>query len=398
MIIDLSTRQKTSAPQPEVANFTTAGSVTIENKVATFADKTAYIIPNTTIDGSQPWEYQIKFELGTIFRSRPRCVIGATELYNGLILQFGIDSTIKVSLSSNGESKDILTDATSINYGIYDVEKPVLLKFGWNGTQYYSTMSQEGAEERTYTYDSTTAAVLDKQVLGGDPSQSNPRYWPGKIYLDEDTYFKQNGEVIWTAYSEPPPEPSETANFTIHGGAVVENKVATFSSKDDYLLTNIQYTEGASWEFQVKCMIGPEATPPDQCIFGPSEGTAGAPMIKVTPASKYQFYLSSDGTNWDITAPAATTYGSTTPNELVYLRMSFNGTNIYQVDVSSDGSSWTTLFAKQVSSIMKMIAPPVFGNNLSAAIDKHFRGKIYLDQDTYFSQSGHYWTPYTSNS
>lgn len=102
-------------------------------------------------------------------------------------------------LSSNGTSYDI---ADNLDMGAWNTlprDTPVWLKVGWTGTQYYVSTSTDGTSYTTATLDSTVAADLEgDQFIGNDPKQKTGiRVWPGNVYIDENTYFKQNNAKVW---------------------------------------------------------------------------------------------------------------------------------------------------------------------------------------------------------
>lgn len=102
-------------------------------------------------------------------------------------------------LSSNGTSYDIADNLDMGTWNTLPRDTPVWLKVGWTGTQYYVSTSTYGTSYTTATLDSTVAArLLGDQYIGNDPKQkTGVRFWPGNIYIDGNTYFKQNNAKVW---------------------------------------------------------------------------------------------------------------------------------------------------------------------------------------------------------
>lgn len=151
------------------------------------------------------------------------------------------------------------------------------------------------------------------------------------------------------------------------------------------------------WEINTKIITGELGI--DQAVFGPTYGyeseVATSPMIKITTDNKFQVYLSSDGQNWDISAPAAAKYGSVSANTAYWLKLGWTGSQYY-FSYSTDGTEYTQLYTKDSTTpVWEYSYFPMIGNNMAAAVDKYFRGTVDLRETNYKENDQIVWSAYT---
>jgi hypothetical protein len=183
-------------------SYTAQGGCTVQNGIATFVPTgqpyDCYLWPHKSISGATPWEYGIKFTIPSSFAA-PRALFGVRAFYYGVLLQAKVNGNFGLYLSSNGTSYDIADNLDLGTWNTLPRDTAVWLKVGWTGTQYYVSTSTDGTSYTTATLDSTVAADLEgDQFIGNDPKQkTGARFWPGNIYIDGNTYFKQNNAKVW---------------------------------------------------------------------------------------------------------------------------------------------------------------------------------------------------------
>lgn len=183
-------------------SYTAQGGCTVQNGIATFVPTgqpyDCYLWPHKSISGATPWEYGIKFTIPSSFAA-PRVLFGVRAFYYGVLLQAKVNGNFGLYLSSNGTSYDIADNLDLGTWNTLPRDTAVWLKVGWTGTQYYVSTSTDGTSYTTATLDSTVAADLEgDQFIGNDPKQkTGARFWPGNIYIDGNTYFKQNNAKVW---------------------------------------------------------------------------------------------------------------------------------------------------------------------------------------------------------
>lgn len=244
----------------------------------------------------------------------------------------------------------------------------------------------------------TYATAIDNISCGGMDTVEATNYTESTISTGDKVWINQEGSSYiiedYNVYE---------INCDKYGSPTISNSVASNFSTSNYLVTkNVFDTQNYNtWEFNVKIR-----TPSD--VYSGKSGYGyyfcGSPYNGGTyPDLNYSFlyqiyhnkfnmYLSSNGTSWDIPVSGdATIVGDTD----YFIKLSFDGTQ-YILSFSTDGITYTTV--SSATSSLKMHNDKIsFGKAFSNSPDTSFSGSIDFSQSYFIADGVKIWDGYTAS-
>lgn len=291
------------------------------------------------------------------------------------------------------------------------------IRHGWNGSTWYCQVSRYAdfssfivnwtSNSSSSTYTSGSTLVLGNSVDKG--SNTSIRY----LYLDDSTYVKVNGQIVWTGYDSYSlrgnlvnyiDDGSATtldaylAGSNLHGKIVSADitgdvsididGVASGFSVSNYITFSKDIPAISSFEQVLKVKTSDVTT-----LQVPSAGDPykGLGTFLITASSKMELYASSDGISNNISN------GNTSSESLLayttyYIKYSWDGTH-YKVSVSTDGISYTDYITVNNTN------PPAFngkvgiGTDTGASNSNPFLGTIDLSKSYIKINNEIWWQP-----
>lgn len=169
-------------------NFTTVGTVSINNGIATGFSSSNYLVLDYNIDFSDIWEGTCKVKTAeTIDNQRMIYSAGSGDTNNtrfGYSLYTWSNGGFGFNCTANGTSWSITSQSNPAVSGntIY------WLKFGWDKTKYYIKLSTDGKTFNDYAATNNTNPIYriaNYDTIGVWRQGSVTCPWVGEIYLDE---------------------------------------------------------------------------------------------------------------------------------------------------------------------------------------------------------------------
>lgn len=293
------------------------------------------------------------------------------------------------------------------------------IRHGWNGSTWYCQVSKYASfssfivnwtsSSSSSTYTSGSTLVLGNSVDKG--SNTSIRY----LYLDDSTYVKVNGQIVWTGYDsyslrgnlvDYVDDGSPTTldaylvgsnshgkitNANVIGNVIIDtNGVATSFNQNSYINPLETFTpENKSWEMIYK-IKSPTTISRRNLLIGGVTGFYNVGFaIELNSSSKIGAGISSNGESWNLGWMTSTTTVST--NTWYWIKLSFDGTQ-YLLELSTDGTNYTT-----EGSIVS--STPIYQNRNSiqlgntASNGDYFSGSIDLPQCYIKIDNVYLWQP-----
>lgn len=216
-----------------------------------------------------------------------------------------------------------------------------------------------------------------------------------------------NGDKVWVNQSGGSYTLEDYNVYEIncdkYGSPTISNSVASNFSTSNYLLTkNIIDTQSYnSWEFNIKIRTPSDVysgkTGYGYYFCGATDNGGTYPDLNYSFLyqiyhNKFNMYLSSNGTSWDIPVSGdATILGNTD----YFIKLSFDGTQ-YILSFSTDGITYTTV--SSATSSLKMHNDKIsFGKAFSNSPDTSFSGSIDFSQSYFIADGVKIWDGYTAS-
>ena len=290
---------------------------------------------------SNPWEMMFKIKTGSSLSDHWFVGSGITsgQDYQGVAFGIGWDVTsITFYLSTNGSSWDLgekISGTTSLQ-----TNTEYYAKLEFTGTEYNSYISTDGInwnKEATVTSSSSIYVSSQPFLIGGNFSTStNPNPWNGSIDFSE-SYIKINGLDWWV------PEFTKTAIGTMdttQGTPKLNYDKQTIdgtsiSGNNLIYSPNVFNPGNSSWEIRTKVITGSSFS---GTFFNNPVDQRGI-RVGQYPSNYWQLLISR-GTSWINTSSFYNSY-SANPNSPYWVKIGFDGSSRYYLDVSSDGNSYT---------------------------------------------------------
>ena len=146
--------------------------------------------------------------------------------------------------------------------------------------------------------------------------------------------------LVWKAYTDgyEPVPPTPSISYTEVGSPTITNYVASGFSGNDYLSLDDTFNPSTSpWEINLKIKTSESSSSGSEYYFGSTNGANG--LLLGYKNGYMKFWLSSNGTSWDL-ASSVGTY-AVSPSTDYYVKMGFYGYH-YEMQVSTDGQNWTS--------------------------------------------------------
>lgn len=266
------------------------------------------------------WEMMFKLRTGANVTTQQQFLGCVTAKEKGI--EIAVESSKWKWWVGTGTSYNLASAKT----GTYAVQPNTdyWIKVTYDGTAVTLYYSLDGVEFIQDLQVSTTSPIAaDRKSFGCDAYQdSSP--WLGSIDFNE-TYINLNGERWW-----------DITKPYVRDGYWLIDGVASGWGGSIYLTApfNIDIASGKEWEIVFKFKTGTNITT-NQTVFSIPNWSLAFNIEN----SKTSFYLSSNGTSWNM---ASALLGTTTleTETWYYGKMSFNG-NKYALALSKDGIDWT---------------------------------------------------------
>ena len=377
-----------------------------------------------SLSTADSWEFQIKYKHNG---GGPNpCVFGYASGSDyktpAFILEGG---SFKFFLSSNGGSWNL----NQANSGLVPQAGTIYyFKVGFTGSQYYIKYNTTGwSDEFTtqWTLNSTTKVYCSDYFMLMNLSLNTGYYNTGTMYL-QDTALIINGTEVWrgakvtpgdiildaNAYTKTETDSLLTAKqdklvaeapLKIHvddkavyrvtaiNGEINTTDNTFTGTETGYLLAKKQdlgftLADYDTWEFRTKISFATNSTTGEQSIF--STNTLST-AFNIYGNSQMKWYLSSNGSDWNIALYGDTTHFET--KSIYYIRLRFTGTQ-YIMERSTTGfDSMSTIASNSTST--KIYPIPVTNLELIKA-KPAYSSSIYLEDTCFIGNGKVIWKAY----
>lgn len=369
-------------------------------------------IQNGFYVNNKTWEICQHFKLTSIIGSNNRHLASwsanssNTRRRNVLWIDTGNCVCWRIYYNSSGSAiVDGRLNNTSLTVGT-----DYYIKYGWNGSTYYmylSTSPNFNSYVTSWTTNSTSITYCDtsKLLIGNwtyNAANGSMRY----LYLDDYTYVKVNGEIIWKpkheelygnivdyiddgssvtldAYLVISGEHNVLTNADLTGDVYINNnnELSNFTNYNYMKIDNFNVGTN-SWKIHTKIKTG-SMDSSERYIFGQPSINQTTPQLAIQN-SVLRIWLSSDKSSWNIANGVSSTL-TLSDNTQYDIDCYFDGTQ-YKVDVN--GTNYITISSSV--SIYSDGSPICFGYDNG---NSPFNGSIYLSNTQIEIDNTLWWEP-----
>ena len=362
--------------------------------ISNFASGT-YVVTDIAIPaGSTNFEFGIKFTVGNN-ASTLQYILGR-EYYFDLYIRYGRLTTD----IGNGSGWTTATNSGSTNI---TNGSTYWAKVIFNGSQYIIQLSTDGI---TYNNE-ITISISTPQPSHTIPlgnivlaNSSTLTAFGGTIYLD-DTYIKNNGNVIWQGEIVTSYTPYEKDNIDIVGSPTLNNHVLSNFSTSNYAIANSNFNTNDVQSFEVVVHFNSEswAASPNKYariingkLTGYGDSTTGC-TIGLENNSTYGNFCYMDFYNGSSYIVCHAIRNGATDTEY-WVKWTYDGTD-WVGSYSTDGETFTV-----TQTVQPAYQPRFSASQHYLGVREHynsydyetvFKGSLYLE-DTYIKVNGQdYW-------
>ena len=307
-----------------------------------------------------------------------------TSAYQNLWCQ-GIGYSTKVYINT-GNKLHVDLNNTRDNNWLGNCDGITILKDGeiywmkleYTGTQYILSLSKDG---KTFNFEnsidiSTKITDAGTNAIGLNAGESgNEKPNMGTIYLNE-SYIKVNGELWW-----------DGSEYTTVGFWNDEGKLIG-ANATNYIQIPTVFNPGTTpWEFVTKFKTGSKFSSWEY-PFGCTNGQYGL-LIGWNSAGQIRFWISSNGTSWNLASSSATGAYSMLVNTIYYVKVLFNG-KFYEILISTDGKHWR--YGTKVASTTAFKGQTFYLGSSWDRTNAYLSAPGYIDlNETYININGKRW-------
>ena len=370
-------------------NATEVGNLNNNNEWYSGFNNGYIVLTNSFRPGNNIWEFKTKFVFPNhITTSGYLFGEGSTDYSKPALGVQGYTDKVLCWISTNGTSWDIASDYSGVT--LTPRQEPYWIKFGWDGTQYYAKISDDGV---TYTDAMTpiqsTTPIADNNLesrIGNSYGYS----FSGSIDIKETSITIDNTTTNFGSFSNPStlydntftalnPQPEYTImqkglqNATIYGSLTENNGVYSGFSSSNFLYINTS-TPQTSMDFIIKC--NPSTGFGDLLRTQPD----GRGILLRCSSGSVVCYLSSTGSGWNVLGGFNTGISMSASTD-IYVRITWNVSNgVYTFWQSTDGETWT----ERNSSDSGKAAPYWSGGNQTiggcTSYSEHWYGSVDMKE------------------
>lgn len=247
-----------------------------------------------------------------------------------------------------------------------------------------------------YTLDSTAYTIGRQQQYS-----TSSNVFSGKVYL-KDCYIKVNDELWWegTTYVNgitPKDINDEPEDFIRTGNPTIVDKVLSNSTAADCVDLPFVFKGPvkSNWEVCIKFTLGSDIITTQRILCNKEVGQRGGIAMGISN-SKFQYYLSLNGTSWIMNSQGVTTY-LPEAEATYYYKATCECTGsqyVYAFYIRKDSEeNWTLLGSTTSADAMAGIINPL---RLGAASSSGFTGSVYLNECYIKVNDKIWWQPYST--